>query len=172
MEVNASREGVEFGLTYHFELERDGVVVDAWDEHNLVPTVGLNHIADAMFGDAAPIGTFYVGLFEGNYVPTEATVASEITGAMGEFTAYSESSRPIWNRVNANGVISNVASRAVFTATQNKRIYGGFLVSVSDKGTNTGLLLSVARFQSPKDIEAGMVLRVRGELSLVPVNLV
>ncbi|WP_431484205.1 hypothetical protein [Pseudomonas solani] len=165
-------DAVRFGFVFHFELLEEGRLVNEWYEHNLVPLAGLNYMAQAMFGDTSPIGTFYVGLFENNYLPVAGALASDLPSSIGEFVGYSETARPLWSRVNTNGLITNAASRALFTSTQNKRIYGGFLVSSAEKGGNTGMLLSVARFSSPKDVEAGQVLRVRAELSLIPTNVV
>lgn len=165
-------DAVRFGFVFHFELLEEGRLVSEWYEHNLVPLAGLNYMAQAMFGDTSPIGTFYVGLFENNYLPVASALASDLPSSIGEFVGYSETARPLWSRVNTNGLISNAANRALFTSTQNKRIYGGFLVSSAEKGGNTGMLLSVARFSSPKDVEAGQVLRVRAELSLIPTNVV
>lgn len=165
-------EGVPLQFVYEFELERDGVIVDSWEQVNIVPLAGVNYMAAALFGDVAPIGTFYVGLFENNYLPVPAALSSDLPATIGEFTGYSEGTRPIWNRVNTNGLITNIASRAAFTVTASKRLYGGFLVSSSEKAGVSGLLLSVARFDTPRDVEAGMVLRVRAELNLIPTNIV
>lgn len=167
------------GFTYHFEMVRGadefgegGEVVDQWSMHNLVPLLGLNYMANAMFGDTSPIGTFYVGLFSNNYIPSSGASAAAIPTTIGEFVGYSEAARPIWSRINTDGMMTNEASRAAFTCTAAARLYGGFLVSSSVKGGGDGLLLSVARFPSPRDVEAAMVLRVRAELSLIPTNVV
>lgn len=158
---------------YEFELLQDGQVVDHWVETNLIPQDGLDQLAMAMFGDTAPISAFYVGLFENNYLPAAGVKAQDLPGVVGEFVGYSEATRPLWNRIyDGAGAHTNEASRAAFTITQDRRVYGGFLVSASDKGGNTGLLLSVARFTSPRDLQAGMTFRVRASLSLVPTTLV
>lgn len=158
------------GMDYFFELEKDGIIIDSWEIHNLVPTVGLNYMSNAMFGDITPIGTWYLGLFANNYVPNSGATAADLPSVIGEFVGYSEAARPIWNRVNTNGTQSNQANRAAFTVTASARLYGGFLVSDSIKGAGNGTLLSVARFSTPKDIEPEMVLRVRGDLSLIPTS--
>lgn len=162
---------VPIGFVYHFELEKDGVVIDEWEMHNIVPLAGLNYMGQAMFGDIAPITTFYLGLFENNYLPAPEATAADLPSVIGEFTGYSEATRPIWQRVHTNGVHTNEANRAAFTVTTAKRLYGGFLVSSSAKAGATGTLLSVTRFDSPKDVEPDMVLRVRGSLSLIPTNI-
>lgn len=160
------------GFTYHFDLEKDGVVVDSWVDSNVIPVQGLDYIANAIFGDVAAIGTFYVGVFSNNYIPTSASVAADFPVAMGEFVGYSETARPAWARINTSGVISNVVSRAAFTVTSPATLYGGVLVSSSVKGSTAGTLLSAARFSSAKTVEAGMVLRVRAEISFIPTSVV
>lgn len=162
----------EVGVQYHYELvDRHGAVIDSWEDHNLVPLVGLNQITNAAFGDVSPIGTFYMGLFSNNYLPVMGATAADLPSVVGEFVGYSQATRPIWNRVSNDGVQSNAASRAEFTVSANARLYGGFLVSDATKGGGTGVLLSVARFSSPRDVEAGMTLRVRGDFSLIPTNV-
>lgn len=165
-------EAIPLGFTYTFELSKDGVVVDEWTEHNLIPTQGLNYLSQSSFGDTAAISTFNVGVFANNYVPTASSVAADIPGAIGEFIGYSEVTRPVWARINTDGVLSNAASRAAFTATSSATLYGGFLVSASTKGSGSGVLLSVARFATPKPVEAGMVLRVRADISFIPTSVV
>jgi hypothetical protein len=159
------------GFEYEFEFERPNGVIETCSVCNLVPLPGINHLAGAMFGDISAIGTFHVGIFSANYLPSAGAVAADIPGVIGEFTGYSEATRPIWNRVNTDGLITNNASRAAFTLTQDVRLYGGFLSSISTKGSGDGLLLSIARFPSPRDVEAGTIIRVRGELSLIPTGV-
>lgn len=158
----------KLGFTYDFELlDSAGQVIDTLTAVNLVPLDGVNHMASALFGDVAPIGNFYLGVFTGNYLPSMASKAADIPTAMAEFVGYSEATRPLWQRVNNDGVISNVGARGAFTLTQNATLLGAFLVSNSTKGGGTGLLLSVARFATPRPVEAGMVIRLAGELSLI-----
>lgn len=160
-------------FVYEFELEKDGVIVDRWFEKNLIPQDGLDQLSLAIFGDTTPIGTWYVGLFENNYLPAPGADAADLPGVIGEFVGYSEATRPLWQRIyDGAGTHTNEANRAAFTITQDRRLYGGFLVSASNKGGNTGLLLSVARFTTPRDVQAGMTFRVRATLSLVPTTLV
>lgn len=162
----------EVGVQYHYELvDRHGEVIDNWEDHNLVPLVGLNQITNAAFGDISPIGTFYLGLFSNNYLPVVGATAADLPAVIGEFVGYSQATRPIWSRVSSDGVQSNAAARAEFTVNANARLYGGFLVSDSVKGAGNGILLSVARFSSPRDVEAGMTLRVRADFSLIPTNV-
>lgn len=166
------KEQIPVGFTYTFELLKDDVVIDEWEVKNVVPLQGINYIASAVFGDVAPIGSFYISAFTNNYLPTLSSVAADFPSDMGEFTGYSEPTRPVWARANADGVISNETSRAVMTVTASARLYGGVLLSVAAKGSASGTLLSVARFPSPRDVEAGMVLRVRADISFIPTSVV
>jgi hypothetical protein len=61
----------------------------------------------------------------------------------------------------------NLASRAEFTFAADTRLYGGFLVSSSAKGGNTGTLLSIARFATPQDVPAGSTFRVGVTITLL-----
>lgn len=160
----------KLAFVHKFEFfDAEGNLVWCEEVQNLMPQVGINYVAGAMFGDTAPIGTFYIGLFQNNVLPTSSTTASDIPTTLGEFVGYSNSTRPLWNRsYDGIGSINNSASRAEFTITADARLYGGFLVSTSTKGGNTGLLLSVARFESPRDVTAGGTFRVTSVISLVP----
>lgn len=161
-------------FVYDYELITPGVgVVDAWQETNLIPSAGLAYLANAMFGDTAPIGTFYMGLFNNNFVPSQGNTSADIPATINEFTAYDETTRPLWNRVfDGVGAISNAASRGTFTCNAATRIYGGFLVSTSAKGGSSGLLLSVTRFATPKDVEIGQVIRARATINLIPTEVI
>lgn len=169
------KSGIGFdGFVYQFELrDQAGNLVDAWSEHNLVPQAGLNFLIQAPFGDVAPISAFYAGLYRGNYIPSSATTSADIPGAMNEFVNYSETSRPVWSRTyDGAGTVDNSADRAIFTFTSDATIYGSFLVSSSVKGGNTGLLVSVVRFASPRVIPAGLTLNLTSGITYVPTNVV
>lgn len=163
-------------LKYLYQMEivnPDGSVADSWVDENIIPQVGVTYFANAMFGDASPIGTFYFGLFQNNYVPTANTTAADLPSVAGEFLGYDETTRRTWNRVfDGVGAISNDASRAELTCNVDRRVYGAFLVSSSTKGGSSGTLISIARFQTPKDIVAGQLVRGRVILNLIPAEVI
>lgn len=165
---------MSLAYVYDFELVNpDGTIADSWQEKNIIPGDGVEHLAKVMFGDAAPISTFYMGLFQGNYVPDSNSKSSQLQTAVGEFLAYDETVRPLWNRLfDGVGAIGNGHSKAEFTCNADRRLYGCFLVSESAKGSNTGLLLSIARFQTPRDVVAGQVARGRVTLNLIPTEVI
>lgn len=140
---------------------------------NLIPSQGMDFLVRSPFGDTAPVSTFYLGLFRGNYVPTPATSAVDIPTNMNEFVEYSEAQRPSWDRsFSAPSSMDNSASKASFTVTQDRTIYGAFLVSDPVKGGNSGLVLSCVRFASPQTVTAGQVVNLSGGLTYISTNVI
>lgn len=143
-----------------------GAVIDSETKANLIPNAALGHLLRAPFGDTSPVGSFYLGLFQGNFIPTPATTAADIPINMVEFVGYSEANRPAWDKsFNAAATYDNFANKAEFTITQEKDIYGAFLVSDMTKAGNSGLLLSVVRFASPKPVSVGQTVRLSGGIT-------
>ena len=71
-----------------------------------------------------------------------------------ECTAYTPTTRVPWvTGLVTNAALDNGASRAIFTMTAKKTVYGAALLSSSSKGSVTGKLPSIARFGSPKALE-------------------
>ena len=90
---------------------------------------------------------------------------------VGESTVYSQSTRPVWqNSYDGVSTIDNIASKAVFTFTAATTLYGAFIVSNSVKAGNTGLLLSIARFNTPKVMDIGTQFSVIAGITLVPTS--
>lgn len=146
---------MKFGGVFHGQIIRKGRVIDEWEDRNLVVNEGLNHILDVVFHGSTQVGTWYCGVFEGNYTPVATVTAATITAASTECTAYAASTRVEWVEAAASSQsITNSASRASFVFNATKTIYGAFLVSASAKSATTGTLLSAARFSSAKSVES------------------
>jgi hypothetical protein len=130
--------------------------------------VSIDFVASLLRATGAPIGNWYVGLFENNYVPTSGVTSADRPGVVGECTSYSEATRPAWNHAyDGVSVVDNLASKATFTFTAAKTVYGAFLVSSNAKAGNTGTLLSIARFSTAKSLDIGSVFTVAAGLTLV-----
>ncbi|WP_440111795.1 hypothetical protein [Acidovorax sp. BL-A-41-H1] len=156
---------IQPGTLYTVEHIRNGKVLSRDTHHNLVPTEGLNHIAGVVTKGAAQVPTWYIGLFEGNYTPVPAITAAGFPAAATECTTYAPSTRVEFNEgVVTAGVVDNTANRAEFTMTANKTIYGAFMASAQAKGAVTGILISAARFGSPKAVLVDDVLRITASL--------
>ena len=144
---------------------RGDAPIDSWTSHNLVTNQGKNLTNDVMFGATAKIATWYVAIFESNTtILVSHTYASP---GFTECTAYDEATRPEYiDAPSASQVMTNVASRAVFTMNAGKTIYGAALVgggsSPTVKGNTAGggSLYSASQFSSSKVVVATNVLSV------------
>lgn len=170
MQDNLKINGFKWALEI---VNADGSVADSETKTNIIPSAGLDFLMRSPFGDVSPIPTFYLGLFRGNYIPTPNTTAIDIPTTMNEFVEYSESTRPLWvRRLAGVATMDNLASKAEFTITQDRTIYGAFLVSSATKGANNGLVLSCVRFSSPKQVSAGQMVKLAGGLTYTSTNII
>lgn len=163
----------ELGFIYTPEIVSPGgdVIWAGPPTKNLIPQVGINHIAGILRGSTPLISAWYVGLYEGNFVPTNATTSADLQVSAQECTAYTESARPLWdNTFDGVSIITNLASRAAFTFNADKRVYGAFLAANAAKGSASGALLSIARFPSPYDVPAGSTFRLGVSIALIPAS--
>lgn len=164
------KETMTGGFEYLIELVRNGVVIDSEVVHNLLPVEGINHILNTVFKNSAPVATWYIGLYEGNYTPTSLDVAATFPGTATETTTYVAATRAEWvEGTVVTGAVNNSASRAEFTSNANKTVYGGFISSVASKSSTGGVLMSVVRFSSPKQFDLDTVLRVSAGFTLTSV---
>ncbi|MDY0190703.1 MAG: hypothetical protein RBR22_08220 [Desulfuromonas sp.] len=162
------------GFQWHAEvINPDGSVADREIVFNLIPAEGLDHLIRSPFGDVSPISTFYLGLYRGNYIPAPSTTSADIPNGMIEFVDYSEVARPEWKRALAGtGTMDNLSNKAEFNVTQDRTIYGAFLVSSATKAGNAGLLLSCVRFATPKQVTAGQTVKLSGGLTYTSTNII
>jgi hypothetical protein len=166
--IAATKGKIALGFTYTVEHLRDGAVIGTEPVCNLIPEEGLNHAIGVLLLSEIQQAGWYLALYEGDYTPTDSVTAGTVVTLATECTAYDETARPagVWSAVDA-GFVTNEASRAVFTMNATKSIYGGFLISSSVKGSGIGVLLSIVRFPTVKEVEAGDILRLRAELTNV-----
>jgi len=164
--------GTGFKYDARIILPDGRIIVDPRDS-NLLPDVSVDFIAGLIRGDGtAPISSWYVGIFEADYVPTSGVTAADLPGVVGQSSAYVSATRPVWTHAyDGISVISNAVAEAEFVMTAPKTIYGAFLISSSVKTGNTGVLLSIARFSSPKILDTGSTLSIVASLTLIPTVL-
>lgn len=140
---------------------------------NLVVNVGLQYMAGVGLTSTTQITTWYIGLYgaAASNNPAAGDTAASHAG-WTENTNYSEANRPTATfaaATNANpSVVTNTASKAVFTMNATTTVGGAFLISNNTKGGTTGTLFSAADFQSPGDrsVVSGDVLNVTYQFSL------
>lgn len=149
-------QGIKVGGVYHGQIIRAGEVIEEFEDENLVVNEGLNALLGIMFNGVTQIGTWYLGIFEGNYTPAATLTAATVTSASTECTAYTSATRPEYvEAAAASQSITNSANRASFVFNATKSVYGAFLVSTSTKSGTSGTLFSAARFASAKAVESG-----------------
>lgn len=146
---------IKVGGIFSGQLLKSGEVVEEFEDRNLVTNEGLNHILNTVLNNGTQVGTWYLGLFEGNYTPVATVTAATVVAAATECTAYASSTRPEYVEAASNAQsTTNSANRASFVFNASKTIYGAFLVSTSTKSATTGVLLAIARFASAKAVES------------------
>ncbi len=167
-------EGLKASGKYVVEcFDKDGNLKWTAETPNLVVNVGLQYMAGTALTSTAQITSWYLGLYgaaSSNNPAAGDTMLSH--GGWTEVTAYSESTRPAATFASATlanpSVVTNTASKAVFTMNGTTTVGGAFLTSNNTKGGTTGTLFSAADFGSPGDrsVVNGDVLNVTYTFSL------
>jgi hypothetical protein len=167
-------EGAKATGKYTVECyDKDGNLKWVAESKNLVVNVGLQYMAGSALTSTSQITTWYLGLYgaaASNNPSAGDTMATH--GGWTEVTDYSEANRPtatLAAATNANpSVVTNSASKAVFTINATTTVGGAFLTSNNTKGGSTGTLFSAADFQSPGDrsVVSGDILNVTYTFSL------
>lgn len=163
------------GFRHEFEVydKATGLLVSREVKLNRIPQAGIDFLIQSPFGDVPPVNSFYCTLFRNNVVPEAGMTAADLPGMLGEFMEYQEATRPAWERVyNGEGTFDNLASKAIFTPSAERTVYGTVIVSSPTKGAATGLLLSVVRFSTAKPLSVGQEARLGCALTYIPTNVI
>jgi hypothetical protein len=129
----ATKDSARIRGQFFLECYRDGKKL--WEEQspNLVTNEGLDRMLNVYFDETTQTATWYCGLVE-----TDTTAAATMTydvPVFTECTAYDEAARPAYVPAQSSArSTTNSASKAVFTISGTKTIYGAFLTSVATKG--------------------------------------
>lgn len=134
----------------------------------MITTEGFNYLLNAGLKGASRYTTWYVVPFEGNYTPSAAETAALFPANATETTAYQGLTRaPVSFGAVAGGSVDNASALAELVFTADKTVYGAAVMSSSDKGSATGVLLAVERFSEPRVIKAGTKLQLLVDLDLI-----
>lgn len=159
----------KFGFLFDVEMidPKTGLILDRETCHNLTPEEGENHILGVVFKGVAPVTTWYVMPYEGNYTPLGTDTGATFPASAVECTSYVEAARPqfVPGTVTA-GSVDNSASPANFTSNVNKTIYGLAIVSAAAKGATSQVLISAVKFATAKNFDSGTLLRITGGVTL------
>ena len=134
-------------------------------DHNIVPDQGLNHMLNVVLkgptGAGTQITTWYLMLHSGSGTPSAALTAANYNGTLSEITSgtegYTEGTRVTWvgDAVDVvNTEVTNDASPATFSiaTASSLAVNGAGLVSVSAKGSTSGVLLSAGKFGATRNL--------------------
>jgi hypothetical protein len=164
------KSNAKAGFLYTVEvIAPDGSISQREERLNLIPTEGLNHLIGVEFASVPQVTAWFIGLFSNNYTPTPSAVAATIAAVSGETGAYSSSAArvPFTPGAVSAGSVDNTASPGLFTFAAATTVYGGFIVSSPVIGGVTGVLGSLVRFATPKQLDVNSVLRVIAGNSLI-----
>lgn len=170
--MNKISAALPLGFVYTPEIAMpDGRIIAGPPVCNVIPQAAIDQIVGMLRGTTTTIASWYVGIFEGNYVPTSGFTSADLQTLAQECTAYTAASRPEWQSAyDGVALVDNIAARAEYLMTDDKTIYGAFLVSNDTKGGTSGLTRSIARFNTPQVVPAGATFRVAAGLMLIPTT--
>jgi hypothetical protein len=149
------KSGARGGGVFHVQcFDKDGNL--KWEEkaHNLVVNEGLQNMNDEYFTGSTYTAAWYLGLVTGPGAGNTYAAADTLASHSGwtENTDYTGNRKSVTFGTPTTAdpsVITNSGSPSQFAMTGTATIAGAFLASV-DTGTS-GILFSVANFQSPGD---------------------
>jgi hypothetical protein len=156
-------EKLKVGGVFTIEhFDKDGNLLAAWEEKNLVTNEGLNDLLDEALAAAGNARSWFVGIFENDYTPLPGDTYA--VPGFTESTAYDEATRPAWVEAGAAvQQITNSASKAVFTMNATKTIYGACLMSSNVKGdvaAGGAVMFSASKFSASRAVVATDVLNI------------
>ena len=120
---------------------------------NLVVDQGLIHVLNTVFAGTAQVTQWYIGLFSGNVTPQPNWTAANVVANATELTGYAPSTRPGFTVAPVSAPsLGNAGSEAnfAFDASGPYTARGAFLISVSNKGSTTGVLMAATRFAADR----------------------
>lgn len=144
---------MKIGAIWHFEIERDGAVVDSWDIKNLVPNAALDNVLDTYLRNGTPNANWYVAIIENDYTPTSGLTGANFAASLTECTSYTTSASnvapfaltsraPLTLSAASGQAVTNSAVPAAFSMTATKTIYAGAIVNAAT-GTPTMVFSAV-----------------------------
>ena len=171
-------EGAAGGGTFIFEAhDKDGNVKWTAEAKNLTTNVGRQDMNAKYFSGTTYTAAWFIGLVNNSPTPSYS-VSDTMASHAGwvETTDYSGTDRATADFGTATtadpSVIANTVASggtvASFSITGTVTIDGAFLTATEDNSTNTGILFSVAAFESPGDrsVVNGDTLNVTYQFSL------
>lgn len=166
MEQGVAEAVTRAGFSGRFVLEhiRNGEVIAEIPFDNGATDEGLLYVLDAAFNNTSPTANWYIGLIDDDgftEIASDDTAADH--GGWTEFTTYSSSTRPAWNKGAAatNQIASSSnTSFTMSTLTPNTEgLRGAFIISNSTKSGTSGKLWAHGTFARVA-VETGDIIRI------------
>lgn len=149
LDNNAPQSKFALAGKYSFEHIRDGVVIDAWEDSNLIPLEGINGVLGVGFHAAAQQTAWYMGIGSGNYTADATDTGANIAARVTEITTYAGNRPQVVFGAPAAGSISNSASKVTFTfSAPVATVTNLFIVSAATG--NAGLITSSLKLATAK----------------------
>ena len=162
--------GFSIKSIYDVEHWRKGRLLSKTQDHNLVVTEGLNFLLNVMFGGTTAFDPWNILIFETTPSPALDATSTYVTGHGTDWTECNSFAAPTVrpeyvDAAAAAGVITNAASKAVFTMSDTKTIYGAALVGGAESATVRDVtagnfIFCAALFGSAKSVVSTDVLNV------------
>ena len=134
----------------------------AWREPivNMTTNAGLDHQIGVELAGTTQVTTWYAGLIDNaGYTGISASDTSGSHTGWTESTAYTESVRQTWTPGSVSGQAVTNPTAMSFSINATVTIKGGFLISNSTKGGNTGVLFATGLFGTAQSLINGQSLK-------------
>ena len=153
------RNGININGEYFARVNGGG-----WEKEgdNLVVNEGLVHVLNVALGATAKPAGYFLALFSGSTTPaanwTAASFAAVANEIVSQTEGYTGATRPAWTPAAATaGSIDNLASAAQMTMATSStlNVTGAALLTSSQRGGTTGVLVSASAFATTRMFQAG-----------------
>lgn len=121
-------------------------------DENLFVDEGLMDVLTTYFVAGTQATGFYIAPFINNVAPVNTLTAATFNTTMGEFTAYTNATRPQWTPgTPATNSVGNSASPANFVLNANGSMWGmAMFINANAKTSGTGKLAAATQFAAQR----------------------
>lgn len=125
--------------------------------NNTATFEGLNDLIAVYFTGSAQRPAFYFAPYSNNVAPDQTLTAANFASTMGEYTNYTEGTRPLWTpgAVAAQSVDNSAAPARMTIGTGGGTVRGAGLITNQTKSATTGILFAAAAFDTAATLTAG-----------------
>ncbi len=149
-----SRAGAALGGVFSYRVDGGAMIIG----NNTVVNEALNDILNVYFCGASQRTAFYIAPFINNVTPVATLTAATFASTQGEFTNYTEATRPVWTfdaAPTAQNVTNSAAPGRCTIGTGGGTVRGAGLITNSVKSATTGVLVAAAKFDADSVLNAG-----------------